>query len=86
MSTPSDILAVYRQDMNPPVQVPAWATLPLHTTGSGRVIADGWSVLVVSEHYCGPERRQTPREPRLIADGRAVLPKQAGWLFCGRGE
>jgi hypothetical protein len=85
MSTRDDIAAVYRADLAPPVVVPAWATLPIRES-DGRWRADGWSVLVVTDTYIGPERRQAPREPRLIADGRAVLPKQAGWLFCGRGE
>jgi hypothetical protein len=86
MSTPDDIARVYALDLTPPVQVPTWATLPLHTTGSGRVLADGWSVLVISDSYCGPERRKVPRDPVLVAHGARVLPRADGFLFGARAR
>jgi hypothetical protein len=86
VSTRDDIAAVYHADLQPPVSLPAWTQLPLRTTGSGRTVADGWSVLVISESYCGPERRQAPREPRLIAHGHAMLPRGSGWLFSARED
>jgi hypothetical protein len=83
MSTRDDIAAVYCADLHPPVVVPAWATLPIRES-DGRWRADGWSIVIVSADYCGPDRRRVPREPRLIAGGRAVLPRQSGWLFATR--
>jgi hypothetical protein len=85
MSTRDDIAAVYRADLHPPVVVPAWATLPIRES-DGRWRADGWSVLVVTDTYIGPERRSVPREPRLIAHGSRVLPREAGWLFGARAR
>jgi hypothetical protein len=86
MSTRDDIGHVYARDCAPPVQLPAWATLPLRTTADGGLKADGWSVTVFAESYQGPERRAVPREPVLLARGERVLPRRAGWLFGARAK
>jgi hypothetical protein len=86
MSTPEDIARVYALDCAPPVTLPAWVSLPTRTGASGQLRADGWSVLVISESYCGPERRAVPRDPVLVAHGSRVLPRECGWLFGARAR